>query len=144
MMSRGTVPRPQKWSMPGLRRGLIDRGRGATSPKLFPSTFMTPKVEQPERAFTLVRWPAWWIFLSAATAASRSEPKPSGSIRAYPISWGWLFFVLVYRGHCLSLKVDQHEVRIDVEGRPTAPATILIQGEAHLLQPGSRIVQTLK
>ena len=55
-----------------------------------------------------------------------------------------LSLVLVYRGHCLSVDIDQHEVRIGVEGMPTVPATILIQGEPHLLQPGSRIVQTLK
>jgi trehalose/maltose hydrolase-like predicted phosphorylase len=61
-----------------------------------------------------------------------------------PDELGWLSFVLVYRGHYLSLDIDQHEVRINVGGRPTVPATILIQGEPHLLQPGSRIVQTLK
>ena len=61
-----------------------------------------------------------------------------------PEELGRLSLVLVYRGHCLSVDIDQHEVRIGVEGMPTVPATILIQGEPHLLQPGSRIVQTLK
>lgn len=61
-----------------------------------------------------------------------------------PDELGRLSLVLVYRGHCLSVDIDQHEVRIGVEGMPTVPATILIQGEPHLLQPGSHIIQTLK
>jgi trehalose/maltose hydrolase-like predicted phosphorylase len=55
-----------------------------------------------------------------------------------------LSMVLVYRGHILYVEIEQNEVRIGVEGMPTAPATILIQGEPHLLVPGSRIVQGLK
>jgi trehalose/maltose hydrolase-like predicted phosphorylase len=61
-----------------------------------------------------------------------------------PAELARLSLVLVYRGHSLSVHIDQHEVRIGVEGMPSSPATIVIQGEPHLLQPGSRIVQALK
>ena len=46
-----------------------------------------------------------------------------------PDQLGRLSFVLVCRGHCLSLKIDQHEVRVDVEGRPMARPPPSSRGE---------------
>jgi len=55
-----------------------------------------------------------------------------------------LAFAIEYREHLLHLDIDHHEVCVEAEDGPAAPATVLVQGHPYLLGRGEHLRHQLR